>query len=108
MITDKIGDPGVIRTRDLRFRKPLLYPAELRGQALRRRHAYRARGEPESYAVHLVAGQAPEHRRSTELTRPSAIPETAPKRRSLLLIEDADNKVYLRLRGRECAGTPIG
>ena len=30
------GDPGVIRTRDLRFRKPLLYPAELRGQALRR------------------------------------------------------------------------
>src|SRR6185437_4232725 len=27
------GDPGVIRTRDLRFRKPLLYPAELRGQA---------------------------------------------------------------------------
>ena len=25
------GDPGVIRTRGLRFRKPSLYPAELRG-----------------------------------------------------------------------------
>lgn len=27
-----LGDPGVIRTRGLRFRKPLLYPAELRGR----------------------------------------------------------------------------
>jgi hypothetical protein len=26
------GDPGVIRTRGLRFRKPSLYPAELRSQ----------------------------------------------------------------------------
>ena len=26
-----LGGPGVIRTPDLRFRKPLLYPAELRG-----------------------------------------------------------------------------
>ena len=26
------GDPGVTRTPDLRFRKPLLYPAELRGR----------------------------------------------------------------------------
>ena len=26
------GGPGVSRTRDLRFRKPLLYPSELRGQ----------------------------------------------------------------------------
>ena len=25
-----IGDPGVIRTRDLRIRSPALYPAELR------------------------------------------------------------------------------
>ena len=25
------GGPGVSRTRDLRFRKPLLYPSELRG-----------------------------------------------------------------------------
>jgi hypothetical protein len=76
---------------------------------LRRRHACRARGEPESYAVHLVAGQAPEHRRSTELTRPSATLDTPPpERRSLLVIEDADEMVYLRLRGRECAGTPIG
>lgn len=25
------GDPGVIRTRDLRIRSPALYPAELRG-----------------------------------------------------------------------------
>ena len=25
------GDPGLIRTADLRFRKPTLYPAELRG-----------------------------------------------------------------------------
>ena len=28
----KNGDPGVIRTRGLRFRKPSLYPAELRGR----------------------------------------------------------------------------
>jgi hypothetical protein len=27
----EIGVPGVTRTRDQRFRKPLLYPAELRG-----------------------------------------------------------------------------
>src|SRR6478736_1263184 len=26
-----VGGPGVSRTRDLRFRKPLLYPSELRG-----------------------------------------------------------------------------
>jgi hypothetical protein len=25
------GDPGLIRTADLRFRKPMLYPSELRG-----------------------------------------------------------------------------
>ena len=25
-----VGDPGIIRTCDLRFRKPSLYPAELR------------------------------------------------------------------------------
>lgn len=25
------GDPGLIRTADLRFRKPMLYPTELRG-----------------------------------------------------------------------------
>ena len=30
------GDPGVIRTRGLRFRKPSLYPAELRGHWLKR------------------------------------------------------------------------
>jgi hypothetical protein len=29
--TRNLGGPGVIRTPDLRFRKPLLYPAELRG-----------------------------------------------------------------------------
>jgi hypothetical protein len=29
-----LSDPAVTRTRDLRFRKPPLYPAELRGQAL--------------------------------------------------------------------------
>ena len=28
----KYGVPGVTRTRDDRFRKPVLYPAELRGQ----------------------------------------------------------------------------
>ena len=27
----KSGDPGKIRTSDLRFRKPSLYPPELRG-----------------------------------------------------------------------------
>ncbi len=27
----KLGAPGVIRTRGQRFRKPLLYPTELRG-----------------------------------------------------------------------------
>src|SRR6516162_4925840 len=30
----KVGVPGVTRTRDPRFRKPMLYPAELRGQAM--------------------------------------------------------------------------
>ena len=29
---DEYGDPGRIRTCDLRIRSPLLYPAELRGQ----------------------------------------------------------------------------
>jgi hypothetical protein len=28
----KVGVPERIRTSDLRFRKPLLYPAELRGR----------------------------------------------------------------------------
>ena len=28
------GDPGVIRTRDLEFRKLLLYPSELRGHSV--------------------------------------------------------------------------
>ena len=28
------GDPGLIRTADLRFRKPMLYPSELRGHAV--------------------------------------------------------------------------
>jgi hypothetical protein len=32
-VVDNRGGPGVIRTPDLRFRKPLLYPAELRGQS---------------------------------------------------------------------------
>jgi hypothetical protein len=31
-VIDKNGGPGVSRTRDLRFRKPLLYPSELRGR----------------------------------------------------------------------------
>jgi hypothetical protein len=30
-IIEDNGGPGVSRTRDLRFRKPLLYPSELRG-----------------------------------------------------------------------------
>ncbi len=30
------GDPGVIRTRDIRFRRPMLYPAELRGHNMLR------------------------------------------------------------------------
>ena len=34
-LLDRIGVPEGIRTPDLRFRKPLLYPAELPGQALR-------------------------------------------------------------------------
>ncbi len=36
------GSPGVIRTPDQRFRKPLLYPSELRGHALILRHYTRA------------------------------------------------------------------
>jgi hypothetical protein len=31
-VIENYGGPGVSRTRDLRFRKPLLYPSELRGQ----------------------------------------------------------------------------
>lgn len=38
-----IGDPERIRTSDLRFRKPLLYPAELRGRAGRVLARFRAR-----------------------------------------------------------------
>ena len=30
-VIENSGGPGVSRTRDLRFRKPLLYPSELRG-----------------------------------------------------------------------------
>ena len=30
-VIENYGGPGVSRTRDLRFRKPLLYPSELRG-----------------------------------------------------------------------------
>ena len=37
---DFIGDPGVIRTRDLRIRSPALYPAELRGHAYNIRQEY--------------------------------------------------------------------
>jgi hypothetical protein len=36
LFESKDGDPGVIRTRGLRFRKPLLYPAELRGRRIPR------------------------------------------------------------------------
>ena len=32
LLAEEAGGPGVSRTRDLRFRKPLLYPSELRGQ----------------------------------------------------------------------------
>jgi hypothetical protein len=52
----KSGDPDVIRTRDPRFRKPVLYPAELRdhgvlilGIALKRK------GLP--YRCNLVLGR---------------------------------------------------
>ena len=31
-VIENSGGPGVSRTRDLRFRKPLLYPSELRGR----------------------------------------------------------------------------
>ena len=34
-VFEKNGSPGVSRTPDLRFRKPLLYPSELRGQLRR-------------------------------------------------------------------------
>src|SRR5882672_11482732 len=40
------GDPGRTRTTGLRFRKPPLYPAELRGRA-RRRHSSRLAFDPE-------------------------------------------------------------
>ena len=33
------GDPGLIRTADLRFRKPMLYPSELRGHVFRQQLA---------------------------------------------------------------------
>jgi hypothetical protein len=32
-VIENDGGPGVSRTRDLRFRKPLLYPSELRGRS---------------------------------------------------------------------------
>ena len=30
-VVEKYGAPGAIRTHDTRFRKPVLYPTELRG-----------------------------------------------------------------------------
>ena len=33
--SERNGDPGPIRTADLRFRKPMLYPSELRGHMFR-------------------------------------------------------------------------
>jgi hypothetical protein len=36
LLSFQIGDPGMTRTCDLRFRKPSLYPAELRDRAHRR------------------------------------------------------------------------
>ena len=34
ILASKSGTPGATRTRDTRFRKPLLYPPELQGHAL--------------------------------------------------------------------------
>jgi hypothetical protein len=36
--TRESGDPGLIRTGDLRFRKPTLYPSELRGHFIKFKH----------------------------------------------------------------------
>lgn len=36
--TQRKRDPGEIRTPDTRFRKAVLYPAELRGQRARRKY----------------------------------------------------------------------
>ncbi len=38
-VNENSGGPGVSRTRDLRFRKPLLYPSELRGQLPYHQHS---------------------------------------------------------------------
>src|SRR5215469_11572926 len=51
-----VGDPGMTRTCDLRFRKPPLYPAELRDRALRRCMLHsRARAGPEASGASFLA-----------------------------------------------------
>ncbi len=61
----KAGDPGLIRTADLRFRKPMLYPSELRGHSFNftgfherrfRKPMYDSRSGPWRAGGHLSYG----------------------------------------------------
>ena len=56
------GTPGAIRTRDLRFRKPLLYPLSYRGLLCWDSQFYHARrglvpGAPEFHVPHRLAAR---------------------------------------------------
>ena len=66
------GGPGKTRTSDLRFRKPLLYPAELRDQSTKFASTRMCAGEPISYsiaaAVAVQAALAPPIRFAARLT----------------------------------------
>ncbi len=57
------GSPGVSRTPDLRFRKPLLYPSELRGQS--RRNPFFHEAQPLS--VYRISSEHPKSRFSVKL-----------------------------------------
>ena len=49
------GSPGVIRTPDQRFRKPLLYPSELQGHAVRNHYSLSQVPKPMASVTTLIA-----------------------------------------------------
>src|SRR5678815_3030687 len=77
-------DPGLIRTGDLRFRKPPLYPPELRG----RRHRLVARNVAykECYHPSIASGRGRIYRVRTTTVIAMAKPKPTPP--AVLVIED--------------------
>jgi hypothetical protein len=76
----KAGDPGLIRTADLRFRKPMLYPSELRGHVL----DFTRSAQKMAYCSGLLGGRSlgdrpratriePKHDSQTQIRRISTV-----------------------------------